>query len=161
MRGKSRIEAFNKAVAAADVRRKTAISEAYRSFNIKHSETKRLHRSIYMGAYAAWRAIKSRPDAEGYEVAREAFIKASEVVDHSEHARNWTTPSVLLITLTKRSLLILGADAGASRPNRWAVSFIYENRAVSRPAHLALSRSARSATDHCSSRSRRVYRPAT
>jgi hypothetical protein len=30
------------------------------------------------------RAIKSTPDAEGCEVAREAFIKASEVADHRE-----------------------------------------------------------------------------
>src|SRR2546423_15590931 len=37
-----------------------------------------------MAEYTAWRAIKSTPDAEGYDVAREAFIKASEVADHRE-----------------------------------------------------------------------------
>src|SRR5947207_3869363 len=84
MRGQSRIEAFNKTIAAAEARRGKAISEAYRVFNTKHSAAKRLHRSTYMAAYTAWRAIKSTPDAEGYEVAREAFIKASEVADHRE-----------------------------------------------------------------------------
>jgi hypothetical protein len=84
MRGKSRIETFNKAVAAAEARRRKAISEAYRAFNIKHSETKRLHRSTYMIAYAAWRAIKNTPDAEGYAAVRNAFLKASEVADHRE-----------------------------------------------------------------------------
>ena len=84
MRGQSRIEAFNKTIAEAEARRRKAISEAYRVFNTKHGAAKRLHRSTYMAAYAAWRAIKSRPDAEGYEFAREAFIKASEVADHRE-----------------------------------------------------------------------------
>ena len=69
---------------AAEARRRKAISDAYRVFNTKHSAAKRLHRSTYMAAYAAWRAIKNRPAVEGYEAAREAFIKASEVVDHSE-----------------------------------------------------------------------------
>src|SRR5437588_11454957 len=84
MRGQSRIEAFNKTIAAAEARRRKAISEAYRVFNTKHSAAKRLHRSTYMAAYTAWRAIKSTPDAEGYEVAREAFIKAREVAYHHE-----------------------------------------------------------------------------
>ena len=84
MHGQSRIEAFNKTIAAAEARRGKAISEAYRVFNTEHSAAKRLHRSTYMVAYTAWRAIKSTPDAEGYEVAREAFIKASEVADHRE-----------------------------------------------------------------------------
>jgi len=84
MRGQSRIEAFNETIAAAEARRRKAISEAYRVFNTKHSAAKRLHRSTYMAAHTVWRAIKSTPDAEGYEVAREAFIKASEVADHRE-----------------------------------------------------------------------------
>ena len=71
MRGQSRIEAFNETIAAAEARRRKAISEAYRVFNTKHSAAKRLHRSTYMAAYAAWRAIKSRRDAEGYEVTRQ------------------------------------------------------------------------------------------
>jgi hypothetical protein len=84
MRGQRRIETFNEAMAAAEARRRRAISEAYRVFDVKHSEGKRLHRSTYMAAYTAWRAIKSTPDADGYEVVRQAFIKASEVADHAE-----------------------------------------------------------------------------
>jgi hypothetical protein len=84
MRRRNRIEAFNGVVAGADARRQTSLAEAYRVFNTKHSETKRLHRAAYMAAAAAWRAIKSMPDADGYEAAREAFIKASQTADHSE-----------------------------------------------------------------------------
>jgi hypothetical protein len=84
MRGQSRIEAFNKTIAAAEARRRKAISEAYRVFSTKHSAAKRLHRSTYMAAYAAWREIKSTPDAEEHEVTRQAFIKANEVVNHNE-----------------------------------------------------------------------------
>jgi hypothetical protein len=53
MRGQSRIEAFNKTIAAAEARHGKAISEAYRVFNTKHSAAKRLHRSTYMAAYTA------------------------------------------------------------------------------------------------------------
>src|SRR5438477_12926565 len=104
MRGQSRIEAFNKTIAAAEARRRKAISEAYRVFNTKHSAAKRLHRSTYMAAYTAWRAIKSTPDAEGYEAAREAFIKPVKSQIIATHGRNWTVRSVLLMRLTKRSL---------------------------------------------------------
>jgi len=84
MRGQSRIEAFDNDIAAAEARRQKSLSEAYRVFNVKHSDVKRLHRSTYMAAYAAWRAIKNTPDAEGYEAARQAFINASELADHRE-----------------------------------------------------------------------------
>src|SRR5436305_15132537 len=74
MRGQSRIEAFNKTIAAAEARHGKAISEAYRVFNTKHSAAKR----SACTARPTWphiqlRAIKSTPDAEGYEVAREAL----------------------------------------------------------------------------------------
>ena len=84
MPDQNRTEAFNEAVAVAKARHQQAISEAYRAFNVKHSETKRLHRETYMAARAAWDAVKSTPEADGYEEARQAFLTANVPADHTE-----------------------------------------------------------------------------
>src|ERR1700730_18624018 len=84
MPDQNRTEAFNEAVAVAKARHQQAISEAYRTFNVKHSETKHKHREAYMAARADWDTVKSTPEAEGYEKARQAFIDANAPADHTE-----------------------------------------------------------------------------
>ena len=75
---------FSEAKAVAEGRKQQAISEAYRAFNAKHSETMRKHREAYMAARAAWDAVKSTPEADGYEEARQAFMTANAPADHTE-----------------------------------------------------------------------------
>ena len=77
-------EAFNETVAVAKARHQQAISEAYRAFNVKHAETMRKHREAYMAARADWDTVKSAPEAEGHEEARQAFIDANAPADHTE-----------------------------------------------------------------------------
>ena len=74
----------NDVKAAAEARRQEAISNAYRAFNVKHAETARKHRETYMAAKADWDAIRSAPEADGYEEARQAFIAANKPADHTE-----------------------------------------------------------------------------
>ena len=75
---------FNEAKPQAEWRRQQAISKAYRAFNVKHAETMRKHREAYMAAHAAWDAVKSTPEADGYEEARQAFLEANAPADHTE-----------------------------------------------------------------------------
>jgi hypothetical protein len=84
MPDQNRTEAFNEAVAVAKARHQQAVSEAYRAFNAKHSEATHLHREAYMAARAAWDAVKSTPEADGYEEARQAFLDANALADHTE-----------------------------------------------------------------------------
>ena len=37
-----------------------------------------------MAARAAWDAVKSTPEADGYEEARQAFLEANAPADHTE-----------------------------------------------------------------------------
>jgi len=74
----------NDVKAAAEARRQEAISDAYRAFNVKHAETARKHREAYMAAKADWDAIRSTPEADGYEEAKQAFLAANKPADHTE-----------------------------------------------------------------------------
>ena len=80
----NRLREYEDAKTQAEARRQQAISEAYRAFNVKHAETMRKHREAYMAARAAWDAVKSTPEADGYEEARQAFLEANAPADHTE-----------------------------------------------------------------------------
>jgi hypothetical protein len=82
--GRTKTDALNEAVAVAKAQHQEAISQANRTFNATHTETKLKHRKAYMAARAAWDATKSTPDAIGYEEARQAFVNANAVADHTE-----------------------------------------------------------------------------
>jgi len=84
MPDQNRLRDFNEPKTQAEGRRQQAISEAYRAFNVKHAETMRKHREAYMAARAAWDAVKSTPEADGYEEARQAFLDANALADHTE-----------------------------------------------------------------------------
>jgi uncharacterized iron-regulated protein len=80
----NRLREYEDAKTQAEARRQQAISEAYRAFNVKHAETMRNHREAYMAARADWDAVKSTPEADGYEEARQAFLTANVPADHTE-----------------------------------------------------------------------------
>jgi hypothetical protein len=80
----NRLREYEDAKTQAEARRHQGISEAYRAFNVKHAETMRKHREAYMAARADWDTVKSAPEAEGHEEARQAFIDANAPADHTE-----------------------------------------------------------------------------
>ena len=116
MPDQNRTEAFNEAVAVAKARHQQALSEASRAFNAKHTETKHKHRDAHLAASEAWDAVKSTPEAEGYEEMRQAFINAKKSQITRTHGPNWTALSKLLTPLSTKWLRGWLAERSAGEP---------------------------------------------
>jgi len=91
---------------SAEARRQQAISEAHEAFSRAYLAEKARHAAEYERASAAWNAVKSNPNAKGYDKAREEFelsklpaihdaaraelnraIRAADAAYHAEVAR--------------------------------------------------------------------------
>src|SRR5262249_545132 len=73
MLDQNRLQAFDEAKAEAEARKQQAISEAHEAFSRAYLAEKARHAAEYERASAAWNAVKSNPNAEGYDKAREEF----------------------------------------------------------------------------------------
>jgi len=101
-----RLQAFDETKAEAEARKQQAISEAHEAFSRAYLAEKARHAAEYERASAAWNAVKSNPNAKGYDKAREEFelsklpaihdaaraelnraIRAADAAYHAEVAR--------------------------------------------------------------------------
>jgi len=101
-----RLQAFDETKAEAEAGKQQAISEAHEAFSRAYLAEKARHAAEYERANAAWNAVKSNPNAEGYDKAREEFelsklpaihdaaraelnraIRAADAAYHAEVAR--------------------------------------------------------------------------
>ena len=106
MLDQNRLQAFHEAKAEAEARKQQAISEAHEAFSSVYLAERVRHAAEYERASAAWNAVKSNPNAKGYDKAREEFelsklpaihdaaraelnraIRAADAAYHAEVAR--------------------------------------------------------------------------
>jgi hypothetical protein len=82
MLDQNRLDPFLADKSAADARKQQAIREAHDAFNRACLAEKARHAAEYERASAAWDAVKSHPDAKGYENARQEFELAKLPANH-------------------------------------------------------------------------------
>src|SRR5262249_39667387 len=77
-----RLQAFDETKAEAEARKQQAISEAHEAFSRAYLAEKARHAAEYEQANAAWNAVKSNPNAKGYDKAREEFELSKRPANH-------------------------------------------------------------------------------
>ena len=82
MLDQNRLQAFDDAKAQAKARKQLAISEAHEAFSRAYLTEKARHAAAYERASAAWNAVKSNPNAKGYDKAREEFELSKLLANH-------------------------------------------------------------------------------
>src|SRR5262249_28245594 len=83
MLDQNRLDPFLADKADAEARRQEAIREAHEAFNRTYLLEKARHAAEYERASAQWDAVKSNPDAKGYDDAWQAFQDAKLPTDHT------------------------------------------------------------------------------
>src|SRR5262249_16905939 len=73
MLDQNRLQAFDEAKAQAEARKQQAIAQAHETFSSAYLAEKARHAGEYERTNAAWNAVKSNPNATGYDKAREEF----------------------------------------------------------------------------------------
>ena len=84
MLDQNRLAAFLADKAAAEGHRQQAITDAHEAFSRAYLAERARYAPRYEAASAAWDAVKSNPNANGYDTARQAFELAKETADHSD-----------------------------------------------------------------------------
>src|SRR5262249_18977766 len=82
MLDQNRLQEFEEAKARAKARTQQAISEAHEAFSRTYLSVKARHAAEYERANAAWNAVKSKPNAEGYQKARQDFDVSKLPANH-------------------------------------------------------------------------------
>jgi hypothetical protein len=83
MLDQNRLDLFLADKAAAESRKQQAIREAHEAFNRAYLLEKARHAAEYEKASARWNAVKSNPEAKGYDEAWQAFQDAKLPADHT------------------------------------------------------------------------------
>jgi hypothetical protein len=82
MLDQNRLQAFDEAKAQAEARKQQAIKEAHEAFSRAYLAEKARQAAEYERASAAWNAVKSNPDANRYDKAREEFEVSKLPANH-------------------------------------------------------------------------------